>query len=335
MTASELRDANAKNFSREVLVIDARREIDRIVEAIRVQIPSMLHRRGAVIGLSGGVDSSVCAALLVRALGAQHVLALLMPEHDSSDDAMRLGRLVASQLGIEAIVEDIGPTLQAVGCYAQQRDAIRRVFPEYDHGWRCKITLPSVVAERLSVFRLTVQSPTGEVRTSRMPPNAYRQLVAATNFKQRIRKTMEYFHADRLGYAVVGTPNRLEYDQGFFVKQGDGAADLKPIAHLYKTQVYAIAAELGVPEEIRRRPPTTDTYSMEQTQEEFYFGLPYDQMDLCMWAHDHDVTPSSGAHVLGLSEDQIEYVYRDIEAKRRASRYLHASPLLVRSIEEG
>ncbi len=162
-----------------------------------------------------------------------------------------------------------------------------------------------------------------------MPPSAYLELVAATNFKQRVRKTMEYYHADRLQYAVAGTPNRLEYDQGFFVKQGDGAADLKPIAHLYKTQVYALAERLGVPEEIRSRPPTTDTYSMEQTQEEFFFALPYDRMDLCLYGRDHGISAAELAPAVDLTAEQVERVYRDIDAKRRATRYLHEPPLFV------
>ena len=159
----------------------------------------------------------------------------------------------------------------------------------------------------------------------RLPPAAYLQLVAATNFKQRMRKMIEYYHADRLNYAVAGTPNRLEYDQGFFVKQGDGAADVKPIAHLYKTQVYALAEYLGVPEEIRRRPPTTDTFSLPQTQEEFYFALPYDQMDLCLYAQNHGVAADEVAPRVGLTAEQVERVFRDIEAKRRATRYLHTA----------
>src|SRR5690606_30847455 len=107
---------------------------------------------------------------------------------------------------------------------------------------------------------------------------------AATNFKQRVRKMMEYHYADRFNYAVIGTPNRLEYDQGFFVKNGDGSADLKPIAHLYKTQVYRMAEHLGVPAEICRRAPTTDTYSLEQSQDEFYWALPYQKLDVCLFA---------------------------------------------------
>jgi NAD+ synthase len=151
-------------------------------------------------------------------------------------------------------------------------------------------------------------------------------MVAATNFKQRTRMMLAYYHADRLAYAVAGTPNILEYDQGFFVKQGDGAADIKPIAHLYKTQVFALAEALGVPEEVRRRMPTTDTYSLSQSQEEFYFALPYPEMDLCLWAVNHGVPAGEVAAEIGLTVEQVERVFRDIEAKRRVGRYLHSVP---------
>jgi NAD+ synthase len=319
-----------KNTSAQLLAIDADRAILGIAGAIRVQVMEKLRRHGVVVGLSGGVDSSVVAALSVRALGAGRVLGLLMPERDSSKDSLRLGRLSAEHLGIETVLEDIAPALAGIGCYARQEEAIHVVFPEYGPGWKCKITLPPILdGERLNVSRLTVRAPSGEERTSRMLPAAYRMLVAATNFKQRVRMAVEYYHADRLQYAVAGTPNRLEYDQGFFVKQGDGAADLKPIAHLYKTQVYALAERLGVPEEIRRRPPTTDTYSLEQTQEEFYFALPYDRMDLCLYGRDHGISPDELGPLAALSPEQVERVYRDIDAKRRATRYLHERPLLV------
>ncbi|BDG04630.1 NAD(+) synthase [Anaeromyxobacter oryzae] len=323
-------------FSREVLRIDAPQVAASIQAAIREQVLGTLRRRGAVVGMSGGIDSSVVASLCVRALGPDRVFGLLMPERDSSADALRLGRLLAGRLGIRHAVEDVGPALDALGCYARQREAIRSVFPGYGDGWRCKLTLPSLLdGERLNITQLTVEDPEGRQRASRMTAAAYLQLVAATNFKQRVRKMMEYYHADRLGFAVAGTPNRLEYDQGFFVKQGDGAADFKPIARLYKTQVYALAAHLDVPEEIRRRPPTTDTFSLAQTQEEFYFALPYAEMDLCLWAHDHDTPPEDVAAALGLSPAQVERVFRDIEAKRRASRYLHEAPLLASEARGG
>jgi NAD+ synthase len=317
-------------FSREVLRIDAAAEATRVATTVREQVLGVLRRRGAVVGMSGGIDSSVVASLCVRALGPDRVVGLLMPERDSSDDALRLGRMLAGHLGIRHVVENIAPALEGLGCYARQLEAIRMVFPEYGDGWKCKLTMPSILdGDRLNITSLTVEDPSGARRTSRMSPAAYLQMVAATNFKQRVRKMMEYYHADRLNYAVAGTPNLLEYDQGFFVKQGDGAADFKPIAHLYKTQVYALAEHLGVPEEIRRRPPTTDTFSLSQTQEEFYFALPYREMDLCLWAFRAGTPAGEVAPVLGLTPAQVERVYRDIEAKRRVSRYLHEPPLLV------
>ncbi len=317
-------------FSREVLRIDAAKVADGIEQAIRDQVLVHLKRRGAVVGMSGGIDSSVVATLCRRALGPEKVLGLLMPERDSSGDSLRLGQALADHLGIRREVEDVAPALEGLGCYARQLEAIRTAVPEYGEGWRCKLSLPSLLeGERLSITTLTVADPSGRQRRVRLPAAGYLQLVAATNFKQRVRKMMEYYHADRLAYAVAGTPNLLEYDQGFFVKQGDGAADFKPIAHLYKTQVYALAEHLGVPAEIRGRPPTTDTFSLAQSQEEFYFSLPHREMDLCLWAHDHAVAPAEAGAVLGLRAEQVERVYRDIEAKRRVARYLHAQPLLA------
>jgi NAD+ synthase len=322
-------------FSKEVLAIDAARVAAEIEGAIKEQVLGTLRRRGVVLGVSGGIDSSVVATICARALGPDRVCCLLMPERDSSDDALRLGSLLCDHLGVPHQVEDIAPALAALGCYSRQAEAIRQIFPEYGEGWRCKVTLPSILeSDRLNVSMLTVESPAGEVKTSRMTSAAYLQIIAATNFKQRVRKMMEYYHADRLNYAVAGTPNRLEYDQGFFVKQGDGAADLKPIAHLYKTQVYALAAYLGVPAEIQGRPPTTDTFSMPQSQEEFYFSLPYDRMDLCLWAKNHGVPAAEAAPALGLTAAQVERVYKDIDAKRRTTRYLHTRPLLIQPVPE-
>ncbi len=322
-------------FSRDVLTIDTKSVTEEIAAAIREQVLARLRKKGVVVGLSGGIDSSVVAALSVRALGKEKVFGIFMPERDSSGDSLRLGRLMAESMGIASILEDIAPALIGAGCYQRQNEAIRMLFPEYGDGYKCKITLPSVLdSDRLNVSRLTIETPTGEQKSARMTPACYLQLVAATNYKQRLRKMTEYYHADRLNYAVAGTPNRLEYDQGFFVKQGDGAADFKPIGHLYKTQVYALAAELGVPAEIRSRPPTTDTFSMEQTQEEFYFALPYDKMDLCLYAHNHGVSAADVARVLELKAEQVERVFKDIEAKRRATAYLHTPPLFVHAVGE-
>jgi NAD+ synthase len=317
-----------------VLNIDCAAETERICRWMVQTVGQQLHKRGVVLGLSGGVDSSVCGALAVRAFGPKKVFGLLMPEQDSSSASETLGARVAQQWGIAHQLENIAPTLQAIGCYRWRDEAIRALVPEYADDWKSKIVIKGGRDGGLNHFHLVVQSPEGETSERRLPIREYLQVVSATNFKQRVRKTVEYFHADRLNYAVIGTPNRLEYDQGFFVKNGDGAADLKPIAHLYKTQVYALARHLGLPDEVCNAMPTTDTYSLQQGQDEFYFALPYDRMDLALWAHNHAVPVAELAEALGLTEAQAGFVYTDIEAKRRATRYLHAAPVLVEPVPE-
>jgi NAD+ synthase len=323
-----MRDPGTRRLTPEVLRLDAAAEAERIGASLRSSVVT-LRRRGVIIALSGGVDSAVCAALAVRAVGSRKVFGLMLPEKDSSPFSLTRGKQVADQLGIAHAVENIQPTLEAIGCYRWRDEAMHAVFPEYGEDWKSKIAIAGGAQGRFNYFKLVVQSPEGDVKEARLALKAYLQIVAATNYKQRVRKAIEYFHADRLNYAVLGTPNRLEYDQGFFVKNGDGSADLKPIAHLYKTQVYALARYLGLPAEICSAPPTTDTYSMPQGQDEFYFALPYEKMDVALWAHNHGIPAGELADYLAITEAQADLIYRDIEAKRNAARYLHARPVLV------
>jgi NAD+ synthase len=318
-----------------VLSIDAEVVAEQIATTLRKHILITLRRKGAVVAVSGGVDSSVCAALCVRAVGQERVFALSLPERDSSSASRDLSKLLVGKLGIRHEVEHLGPILEAAGCYRRQEEAIRSVVPEYGPGWKSKIVMPSILeGDRLNISRLVVENPAGERMSQRLPLAAYLKLVAATNFKQRTRTMMEYYYADQMHYAVCGTPNRLEYDQGFFVKGGDGLADFKPIAHLYKTQVYQLGRYLGVPEEILSRPPTTDTYSLAQSQEEFYFSLPHDKMDLCLYGHNHGIPPAEAAKAAGLTAEQVERVYVDIESKRRHTVPLHLGPLLCEEVPE-
>jgi NAD+ synthase len=322
-------------FSKDILTLDPEKETQNICSQIRELMSKQIKRRGLVVALSGGIDSSVSVALASKALGPERVIALLMPERHSSDDTLALSRSVAETFGVRWYHEDISEVLQAVGFYRRYDDAVRQVIPEYTQGWSSKIVLPNVLASKgFNLFSIVAQRPDGTQIKERLPLGAYLEIVAATNFKQRARKMFEYYYADRFNYAVVGTPNRLEYDQGFFVKLGDGAADIKPIAHLYKTQVYQLAAHLGVPEKIRKRPPTTDTYSMPQGQDEFYFSLPHDRMDLCLYGKNNGYRPEDIAVTLSLTPDQVQRVYDDIDTKRSTTRYLHLAPQLIEKVPE-
>lgn len=322
-----------ENTLSNALAFDAEAEVARITQGIRELLRTKINRRGLVIGISGGVDSAVCAALCVKALGAKKVFGLLMPEQDSSESSTSLGELVAQQLGIDYEIKNISSSLAAIGCYEWRDKAIKNLFPAYDGTWKNKIAIEGGVEGKINHFKLIVENPAGELHSALLPLNEYLTIVAATNFKQRVRKTTEYFHAERLNYAVIGTPNRLEYDQGFFVKGGDGLADIKPIAHLYKTQVYALAKYLGLPDVICNAIPSTDTYSLQQGQDEFYFALPYQQMDLALWGYNHGIAASEVAAELNLSAETIAYVYKDIAAKRKTTRYLHMPAQVLAHLE--
>ncbi len=287
-----------------------------------------LGRRGAVVAVSGGIDSSVVAAICALALGPRHVLCLRLPERDVGDSSSDLGLELAESLGTPTVEESITAALDGLGCYRSRDEAIRAVFPEYEPDWRHKL-VRSPPTGGIIVFSLVVERPDGTVEERRMPAEPYRRLLAATNMKQRIRKLVEYTWADRLGYAVAGTPNLLEYDQGFFVKGGDGLADLKPIAGLYKSQVFALARELNLPRSIIERTPTTETFSMPQTQEEFFFGHPYERMDLLLWGQLHGVAAAELAPRVELTSEQVEVAYGEIERRRVATMYLHAPAVLI------
>ena len=322
-------------FSKDILKIDPEKEINKITRQIRTVLTKKLKRRGLVVALSGGIDSSTCLGLAVKAIGPDKVYSLLMPERHSSDDTLELSKSVTDAFGVEGTYENISGILESVGFYKKYDDAVRQAIPEYGQGWKSKIVIPNAIEGKgFNIFSIVAKSPDGNIIKQRLALKAYLEIVAATNFKQRTRKMLEYYHADRLNYAVTGTPNRLEYDQGFFVKLGDGAADIKPIAHLYKTQVYKLAEHLGVPEQVRKRPPTTDTYSLSQGQDEFYFSLPYNKMDLCLYGKNNGYTPQEVSETVGLTAEQTQRVYNDIETKRVTTRYLHLQAQLMEEVPE-
>lgn len=318
-------------FNKNILDINPEVETERLVNLLRDTVHQKLKRRGAVLGISGGVDSSVVLALCVRAFGPQRVVPLILPEKDSDPESEQIANRLSNQYDVKPVLEVITPALEGFDCYPRRDEAIRRVFPEYDAaiGYKAKIVLPQSPLESrsLNVFYLTIITPDGDEQSKRLPPNEYFQIVAASNFKQRTRMMYLYYHAELRNYAVIGTANRNEHQQGFFVKYGDGGADVKPILHLYKTQVYQLAEYLGVPEDIRSRPPTSDTYSAPSTQEEFFFRLPFETMDLLWYAQEHKIPASDAARMMDLTVDQVQNAYDDFMRKQRTTDYLRSYPI--------
>lgn len=326
-----MKKTEKKTFSKDILIFtDIEAECNRIITGIKENILHSLHRAGGVIGISGGIDSSVCMALAAKALGNENVLAIMLPEKDSSDDSALFAQKLADKFGVKAITENITGALKGFGCYERRDEAVRGVFPEYDPAtYKMKIGIrgSGLFTNLPPIFSLTIVDNKGVEQSKRVPATELRQIEAASNFKQRCRMSMIYYHAERLHYAVIGTPNKHEVEQGFFVKNGDGGADVMPIAHLYKTQVYQLAHYLGVPEEIIRRTPTSDTYSAEQTQEEFFFQLPFQEMDLYWYAFKNGYDPVEVGEVMGRSAKEVETVFRGFERKIKTTDYLRMPPI--------
>lgn len=320
-----------KPFSKDILHLDNVDEvIDEICQQLREDVYKKFRRYGGVIGISGGIDSSATLAIAVKAFGADKLLGIMLPETDSSPDSEELARELANKFGVNSIVENISGALNGFGCYVRRDDAVKSVIPEFNPEVdKMKVIIPQEFVNKNMppVHYAAVIFEDGSVKQARLPMKEYLQIVAASNFKQRCRANMLYFHAEALNYAVLGTPNKHEVQQGFFVKYGDGAADVMPIGNLYKTQVYQIARHLGVPEGILQRTPTTDTYTAEQTQEEFFYQMPFEKMDLLWYGWENDYSAEEVAKVMEMTPEEVEKIYKNFARKKKTTEYLRTPPL--------
>lgn len=326
-----MKNQGKKPFSKDILIIDdIEAECNRIVNNLRDSVFNRLNRMGGIIGISGGIDSSVTMALAVRALGTDKILAIMLPEHDSSGDSATFARKLADKFGVKAITENITGALDGFGCYRRRDEAVKAVFPEYDpsvHKMKIGIRNSGPSSSLPPLFSVTIVDRDNHEQSRRVPAPELRQIEAASNLKQRSRMAMLYYHAERLHYAVIGTPNKHEVEQGFFVKNGDGGADVMPVSHLFKTQVYQMAHYLGIPEEIIERTPTSDTYSAEQTQEEFFFQMPFEEMDLLWYAFKNEYKYEEVAEVMGRTPDEIKKIFAGFERRVKTTAYLRMLPI--------
>lgn len=316
-------------FELSVLKIDPANETNRISEFIIDQTKRVFRRKsGVVVGLSGGIDSAVMAALAVHALGKENVIGLIMPEKESNPVSSKFANKHATELGIEFREVDITSTVDSVSAYKKRDNFIKSIVPEYEPGFKYNISLPTDLLERnaFNVYVLQVQMPDGTLVKKMLKLDAFRAVTSFANIKIRSRMIHLYAEAERRNMIVAGTTNRTEMILGDFCKFGDGGTDLEALAHLYKDQIYQLADYLNIIQEIVKREPSPDTFSLPVSDQEFFFRIPFDKLDLLLYAWEHDVSLSEAANVIGLSEDAVKRVFADFTSKNSATTHLREMP---------
>ncbi len=316
------------DFSKSILKIDPTFETARISKFIREMVAHHFRRKGAVIGLSGGIDSSLVAELCVRALGKERVLGVYLPEKDSNPVSLKFGQKHAHEMGIETVKVDITEQLDALGVYERRSNIVKDIFPDLDEVSRFNVSLPQNLLERdrISYHLITVEDREGNTHKKRISGHDWLKISACQNMKQRMRMVQLYYYAEKNNYIVAGTTNKSEVLQGFFVKFGDGGVDIEPIAHLYKTHVFEMAEHIGVIEEILNRHPSPDTYSLPVTDKEFYFCMDFNLLDLLLYAYERNVPAKKIHEVTGLNDEQINRVFKDFRNKEKATWHQRMMP---------
>ncbi len=315
-------------FSLEALKIDAALESEKAAQFVVEHTRDKLRRRGVVVGLSGGIDSAVMASLAVKAMGKENVFGLIMPEKESNPVSSSYAEAHAQELGIETKKVDLTTAVDAVGSYKERDDFIASLVPAYTPECKYNIRLPTDLLERsaLNFYTLCVELPDGSLEKKRLDPKAFRALTAFANIKIRSRMIRLYFEAESRNMIVAGTTNRTEFLLGDFCKFGDGGTDLEPLSHLYKDQIYQIADFLSVTSEIKERTPSPDTFSLPVSDQEFFFRIPFDKLDLLLYAWEHDVSPAETASVIDLDEEAVQRAFADFSSKYRATEHLRELP---------
>ena len=318
-------------FIKDTLKINPEKTSIVIEKFILETLHNLYGKKGAIIGLSGGLDSAVSAALAVRALGPKRVTGILLPEKNSSPKSREYGQNLADSLNIECFEVNLSGVIEKFGVYKKQNAIVEKIFPDIKKPYKFRLVLPQDLLDRkrLNVYSIEVLLEDGTTRKERLAHNDYLEFMAANDIKQRARMVQLYYEAEKRHYIVCGTTNKSEMMQGFFVKYGDGGVDIEPLAHLYKVQVFELGEYLGIPREILSRDPSPDTYSYEVSDKDFFFCLSYDVVDTILYAIEHKISNEEIATELNLLPEQVERARADLVRRQNSARHSRIMPPII------
>jgi len=315
-----------KHIHEFIKIKNVEESVNNICDFIKNEISNKLQRSGAVIGLSGGIDSAVTAALCVRAIGSEKVLGLIMPEKESEPESQVLAKQFADKYNIKTEIIDITSILDSFGVYKNKEKIVKEKFPNFNNDCKYRVVVPPKFENTVGIPYLDILDDKNKQHKLKISSFEFLALTAATSIKHRVRMTMLYYHGERNNLAVIGTTNKSEYLQGYFVKYGDGGSDIEPIVNLYKSQVYQLGQFLNMPQEILTKDASPDVWSFTTNDEEFFYSVPYEKVDLILYARENNLTVKEIQKLSNLSIENIESLLRFQNQKQNKSQHMREVP---------
>ena len=300
--------------------------VNKISDFIKDEISNSFQKSGAVVGLSGGIDSAVTTSLCAKSLGSEKVLGLIMPEKESDSKSQIHAKKVAEKYNIKTKIIDITSILESFEVYQNKESIIKEKFPDFSINCKYRMMITSKLKNLIGIPFLEILDEKNKQHKLKISSSEFLTLTAATSIKHRVRMTMLYFHAEKNNFCVAGTTNKSEYLQGYFVKYGDGGSDIEPLVNLYKSQIYQLGEFLKVPIEILTKDPSPDVWSFTTSDQEFFYSVPYDIVDLLMYARENNLSIKDVQKLSNLSQENIKILMRVQDQKYAKSQHMRETP---------
>jgi len=300
--------------------------INSIENFVKDEISKKFQKQGAIIGISGGIDSAVMAAICAKSIGSEQILGLIMPEKESDSTSQIFAKRLAEKFQIETKVIDITSILESFEVYKIKEQIVKEKFPDFNNNCKYRVAVPSKFSSSIGIPFLEILDNENKKHQFKISLSEFLTLTAASSIKHRVRMTMLYYYAEKNNFCVVGTTNKSEFLQGYFVKYGDGGTDIEPLTNLYKSQIYQIGQFLEIPHEILNNDPSPDIWSFSTSDEEFFYSVPYHIVDLILYARENNISKSEIQKISNLSLEQIENLIRFQNQKQIKSQHMREIP---------
>jgi len=300
--------------------------VNEICKFIQDEISNNLQKKGVVFGLSGGIDSAVTAALCAKSFESEQILGLIMPEKESNESSKVLAKQVSKKFSFNTETINITKILESFGVYEKKENIVYEKFPEFNSKCKYRVVVPPKLKNTIGIPFLEILDQDNQIHKLKITSLDFLTLTASTSIKHRVRMTLLYYHGEKNNFSVIGTTNKSEYQQGYFVKYGDGGSDIEPLVNIYKSQIYQLGKFLEIPKEILVSKASPDIWSFSTSDEEFFYTVPYNIVDLILYARENKLSISDVQKISDLKIEDIENLFQMQNIKQIKSQHMREIP---------